>query len=81
MLSIGRLGAGQDRCYTERVTEGADDYYSGRGGAEGYWTGAAIVDLGLDGKVDPEGLTAMLTGRHGAMPRRLSPRDLRPPDG
>jgi conjugative relaxase-like TrwC/TraI family protein len=66
MLSIGKLGAGQERYYTERVAEGAEDYYSGRGEAEGYWLGAAAVDLGLDGKVDPEGLTAMLTGRHPA---------------
>jgi conjugative relaxase-like TrwC/TraI family protein len=66
MLSIGKLGAGQERYYTERVAEGAEDYYSGRGEAEGYWLGGAAVDLGLDGKVDPEGLTAMLTGRHPA---------------
>ncbi len=66
MLSIGKLGVGQERYYTERVAEAAEDYYSGRGEAEGYWLGAAAADLGLDGKVDPEGLTAMLTGRHPA---------------
>jgi conjugative relaxase-like TrwC/TraI family protein len=66
MLSIGKLGAGQERYYTERVAEGAEDYYSGRGEAEGYWLGSAALDLGLDGKVDPEGLTAMLIGRHPA---------------
>jgi TrwC relaxase len=66
MLSIGKLGAGQERYYTERVAEGAEDYYSGRGEAEGYWLGSTAVDLGLDGKVDPEELTAMLTGRHPA---------------
>jgi conjugative relaxase-like TrwC/TraI family protein len=66
MLSIGKLGVGQERYYTERVAEGAEDYYSGRGEAEGYWLGAAVVDLGLGGKVDPEALSAMLTGRHPA---------------
>jgi conjugative relaxase-like TrwC/TraI family protein len=66
MVSIGKLGAGQERYYTERVAEGAEDYYSGRGEAEGYWAGSAAVDLGLGGKVDPEGLTAMLIGRHPA---------------
>jgi conjugative relaxase-like TrwC/TraI family protein len=66
MLSIGKLGAGQERYYTEKVAEGAEDYYSGRGEAEGYWLGDAARDLGLDGKVDPEGLSAMLTGRHPA---------------
>jgi conjugative relaxase-like TrwC/TraI family protein len=63
MLSIGKLGAGQERYYTDRVAEGAEDYYSGEGEAEGYWLGDAAEDLGLEGKVDPEQLTAMLTGR------------------
>ncbi len=66
MLSIGKLGVGQEAYYTERVAEGAEDYYSGRGEAEGYWIGSAARDLGLDGKVDPDELTAMLTGRHPA---------------
>jgi conjugative relaxase-like TrwC/TraI family protein len=66
MLSIGKLGAGQERYYTEKVAEGAEDYYSGRGEAEGYWLGDAARDLGLQGKVDPEALGAMLTGRHPA---------------
>jgi len=66
MLSIGKLGAGQEAYYTARVAEGAEDYYSGRGEAEGYWLGSAAVDLGLDGKVDPDALTPMLTGRHPA---------------
>ncbi len=66
MLSIGKLGAGQERYYTERVAGGAEDYYSGRGEAEGYWLGSASVDLGLHGKVDADELTAMLTGRHPA---------------
>ena len=66
MLSIGKLGFGQERYYTEKVAEGAEDYYSGEGEAEGYWVGGATADLGLDGKVDPAGLTAMLTGRHPA---------------
>jgi conjugative relaxase-like TrwC/TraI family protein len=66
MLSIGKLGSGQERYYTEKVAEGAEDYYSGQGEAEGYWIGTAAADLGLDGKVDPEALTAMLIGRHPA---------------
>ncbi|MBS1679263.1 MAG: relaxase domain-containing protein [Actinobacteria bacterium] len=62
MLSIGKLGVGQERYYTEKVAEGAEDYYSGRGEAEGQWIGAAAAELGLDGKVEPDQLTAMLTG-------------------
>jgi conjugative relaxase-like TrwC/TraI family protein len=66
MLSIGKLGAGQERYYTEKVAEGAEDYYSGEGEAEGYWLGDAAAELGLEGSVDPEQLTAMLTGRNPA---------------
>jgi conjugative relaxase-like TrwC/TraI family protein len=64
MLSIGKLGAGQERYYTEKVAEGAEDYYSGEGEAEGRWIGRAAAELGLDGKVEPDELTAMLTGRN-----------------
>jgi conjugative relaxase-like TrwC/TraI family protein len=63
MLSIGKLGVGQERYYFEKVAEGAEDYYSGEGEAEGYLLGHATGDLDLDGRVEPEQLTAMLTGR------------------
>ena len=66
MLSIGKLGAGQERYYLDKVAEGAEDYYSGEGEAEGYWLGDGAEDLGLQGKVDPEQLTAMLTGNNPA---------------
>jgi conjugative relaxase-like TrwC/TraI family protein len=64
MLSIGKLGSGQEQYYIEKVTEGAEDYYSGRGEAEGQWLGTAAAELGLDGKVEADQLTAMLTGRN-----------------
>ena len=66
MLSIGKLGAGQHSYYLDKVAEGAEDYYSGEGEAEGYWLGDAAEDLGLDGKVEPDQLVAMLTGRNPA---------------
>jgi conjugative relaxase-like TrwC/TraI family protein len=62
MISIGKLGRGQERYYLEKVAEGAEDYYSGEGEAEGYWLGDAARDLGLQGKVEPDQLTWMLTG-------------------
>ena len=62
MLSIGKLGAGQHSYYLDKVAEGAEDYYSGEGEAEGYWLGDAAEDLGLDGKVEADQLVAMLTG-------------------
>jgi conjugative relaxase-like TrwC/TraI family protein len=74
MISIGKLGAGQERYYTEKVAEGAEDYYSGEAEAEGIWVGAAAADLGLDGKVEPDQLTAMLTGRNSVTGGRSSGR-------
>ncbi len=62
MLSIGKLGRGQERYYLDKVAEGAEDYYSGEGEAVGYWLGDAAAELGLQGAVDPEQLVAMLTG-------------------
>ncbi|HKZ13228.1 MAG TPA: MobF family relaxase [Solirubrobacterales bacterium] len=64
MLSIGKLGSGQETYYLEKVAEGAEDYYSGEGEAEGEWIGSAAAQFGLEGKVEPDQLTAMLTGRN-----------------
>jgi conjugative relaxase-like TrwC/TraI family protein len=66
MLSIGKMGAGQEGYYLAKVAEGAEDYYSGQGEAEGYWIGDAAEDLGLQGKVDPDQLVGMLTGANPA---------------
>ena len=51
MLSIGKLGNGQERYYLDKVAEGAEDYYSGEGEAAGQWLGDAAAELGLDGVV------------------------------
>jgi conjugative relaxase-like TrwC/TraI family protein len=66
MLSIGKLGVGQERYYLSKVAEGAEEYYSGEGEAAGEWTGYAAEHLGLDGEVGPDQLAAMLTGRNPA---------------
>jgi conjugative relaxase-like TrwC/TraI family protein len=66
MLSIGKMGHGQEGYYLGKVAEGAEDYYSGEGEAEGYWLGDAADDLGLQGKVEADQLTAMLTGTNPA---------------
>jgi conjugative relaxase-like TrwC/TraI family protein len=66
MLSIGKLGIGQERYYLDKVAEGAEDYYSGEGEAEGQWLGDAAKELGLDGAVEAAQLTALLTGRNPA---------------
>jgi conjugative relaxase-like TrwC/TraI family protein len=64
MLSIGRLGKGQERYYLDKVAEGAEDYYTGDGEDPGEWIGDAAKKLGLDGEVEAAQLEAMLTGRN-----------------
>jgi conjugative relaxase-like TrwC/TraI family protein len=64
MLTIGKLGIGQENYYLDKVAEGAEDYYSGEGEAEGRWMGDAVEELGLDGEVGSDQLKAMLTGRN-----------------
>lgn len=66
MLSIGKLGKGQERYYLSKVAEGAEDYYSGEGEVAGEWLGDAAEDLGLSGDVEAEQLEAMLTGHNPA---------------
>jgi conjugative relaxase-like TrwC/TraI family protein len=62
MLTIGKLGKGQENYYLEKVAEGAEDYYSGEGEEAGQWMGDAAAELGLSGEVSPDQLVAMLTG-------------------
>ncbi len=66
MLSIGKLGKGQESYYLEKVAEGAEDYYSGEGEEAGQWLGDAVAGLGLAGEVEPDQLVAMLTGMNPA---------------
>ncbi len=66
MLSIGKLGKGQERYYLEKVAEGTEDYYSGEGEEAGQWLGEAARELGLSGEIEPDQLVAMLTGMNPA---------------
>src|ERR1044072_215837 len=63
MLSIGKLGKGQERYYLDKVAEGAEEYYSGEGEVAGEWLGDAAEDLGLSGGVEAAQLEAVLAGR------------------
>jgi conjugative relaxase-like TrwC/TraI family protein len=63
VLSIGKLGTGQETYYLEKVAEGMEDYYSGEGESAGQWMGDGAAQLGLSGEVGGDQLTAMLTGR------------------
>src|SRR6478672_11918006 len=62
MLSIGKLGKGQEGYYLSKVAEGEEDYYSGEGEEAGQWLGDAAAELGLSGAVEADQLVAMLTG-------------------
>ena len=53
MLSIGKLGIGQEMYYLEKVAEGAEDYYSGEGEVAGQWTGDAARELGSRARSAP----------------------------
>jgi conjugative relaxase-like TrwC/TraI family protein len=62
VLSIGKLALGQQRYYEQQVSQGGDDYYSGRGEAPGEWTGAGAEGLGLAGGVSAAQFNALLAG-------------------
>jgi len=64
MLTIGKLGTGQERYYLDQVAQGAEDYYSGEGEEKGAWKGDAARELNLGGEVGADQLTVMLTGRN-----------------
>jgi conjugative relaxase-like TrwC/TraI family protein len=79
VLSIGKLGRGQEGYYLQAVARGVEDYYLGSGEAPGRWIGGGCGDLGLTGRVDAGALTAVLDGRSPAAPQR-SLLSLRRPD-
>jgi conjugative relaxase-like TrwC/TraI family protein len=63
MVSIGKLGKGQETYYLDSVAGGADDYYSGEGKGPGRWSGSGAGELGLEGQVEREQLGAVLAAR------------------
>ena len=66
MLSIGKLGQGQEGYYLESVAQGIEDYYTGAGEAPGRWLGTATRALGAEGEVDDDALGAALGGSNPA---------------
>jgi conjugative relaxase-like TrwC/TraI family protein len=61
VLSVHRLGAGSEGYYLDQVVAGVEDYYAGAGEAPGEWLASSAL-LGLEGRVDPEDLRAVLLG-------------------
>lgn len=62
MLSIAKLRVGQEAYQLSGVAQSLDDYYTGRGEAEGVWLGSGAERLGLDGPVVADDLRAVLAG-------------------
>ena len=61
VLSVHRLGAGSEGYYLDQVVAGVEDYYAGAGEAPGEWLASSAL-LGLEGRVDPDDLRAVLLG-------------------
>lgn len=62
MLSIGTVTIGNRSYHTEQVAMSAEEYYSGRGEAEGHWLGADLGMYSVGGKVEPNEFLALLDG-------------------
>jgi len=67
MLSIGKLanhtGKSAGSYYLDSVAKGRDDYYVGRGEAEGRWMGTGLTALQLSGDVASLDFLAVIAGR------------------
>lgn len=64
MLSIGKLVAGQEAYYEKQVAQGSDDYYTGKGEAQGVWRGSAAAEFGLEGVVESDQFSALIAGNN-----------------
>ena len=62
VLSIAKLRVGQEAYQLSGVAQSLDDYYTGRGEADGQWMGAGAERLGLSGQVVGDDLRAVLAG-------------------
>jgi conjugative relaxase-like TrwC/TraI family protein len=72
MLSIKVLIPGKEHYYLTAATQGIDEYYTVRGEIPGRWVGAGAGTLGLEGRVEPEDLAAILEGRDRRTGARLA---------
>ena len=66
MLTLGKLGHGQEAYYLDSVASGIEDYYAGEGEAPGRWMGSGCEELGLSGEVEATQLRRVLAAEHPA---------------
>src|ERR671911_314869 len=74
VLTIAKLGVGQESYYLSKVAQGIEDYYSGKGEVPGVWIGRGAARLGLVGEVAGAELRAVLGGIDPATGQRLAGR-------
>lgn len=74
VLTIAKMGIGQEGYYLSKVASGLEDYYAGSGETEGRWIGRGASRLDLDGDVAGADLRALLAGKHPASDERLAGR-------
>lgn len=70
VLNIGKLAAGKAGYYLA-LASGVEDYFTGHGEPPGRWFGTGADQLGLDGTVIADELTAILEGRDPGTGERL----------
>jgi conjugative relaxase-like TrwC/TraI family protein len=66
VLTLGKLGHGQEAYYLDSVASGIEDYYAGEGEAPGRWMGSGSEELGLSGEVEAAQLRRVLAAEHPA---------------
>lgn len=64
MLSRGKVTPATVSYYTDTVARGIEDYYAGRGEAEGRWLGAGAATAGLEGPFTGDRLRLLFDARH-----------------
>ncbi|MGH9211707.1 MAG: MobF family relaxase [Acidimicrobiales bacterium] len=75
MLTIAKLGIGQQNYYLSKVASGIEDYYSGRGEVAGTWNGRGASRLGLAGRVRAGQLAKLMDGLDPLTGDRLAGRE------
>jgi conjugative relaxase-like TrwC/TraI family protein len=75
VLTIAKLGVGQENYYLAKVAQGIEDYYTGQGEVAGAWMGRGAARLGLVGDVAGDELRAAFGGIDPTTGRRLAGRE------
>ena len=75
VLTIAKLGVGQENYYLSKVARGIEDYYTGKGEVAGEWMGRGAARLGLAGEVAGDELRAALAGVDPVSEQRLAGRE------